>query len=176
MRPLLLLDRDGVVNERPTPPERYILNIEDLRIRKKVVKEIVRIQKFALIAFISNQQCIDKKMITFKEVSKINEEINRNLVECGGLPVDFFVCPHLADAACVCRKPKPGLLLQAINRFQNGDKKACIFVGDQTSDAEAAARAGVRFRLVKDEQSVIATLAAMELSDFYKKEKNTKLR
>jgi D-glycero-D-manno-heptose 1,7-bisphosphate phosphatase len=166
VKPFLLLDRDGVVNEPPLPPERYILNIKQLYVRNRVIEEIVRIQKFASVAIVSNQQCIGKKLVTLNQVIGINDEINMNLINKGGSAVEFFICSHLEVDKCMCRKPKPGLLLQAINQFRNGDKRECIYIGDQESDFEAATKAGIRFQLVYDEQSTVRTLEGIKLSSF----------
>jgi D-glycero-D-manno-heptose 1,7-bisphosphate phosphatase len=168
MKPILLLDRDGVVNDQPKFPDRYVLSVEKLRIREGVIREIVRIQKFALVAFVSNQQCIGKKLVTLDEVKKINHEINLSLIACGGTHVEFFICPHLEEDRCECRKPKPGLLLQAINKFRYGDKQECIFVGDQQVDFEAATKAKIDFRFVYDEGSTIKTLRSIQMESFTK--------
>jgi HAD superfamily hydrolase (TIGR01662 family) len=53
-------------------------------------------------------------------------------------------CPHPAETACQCRKPKPGMLLDIMRHFRIGPS-ATMFVGDALSDHEAAARAGVPF-------------------------------
>ena len=166
MKPILLLDRDGVVNESPILPDRYILNVEKLNIRKGVIREIVRIQEFASVAFISNQQCVGKHLVTLHELNIINREINQSLISHGGTAVEFFTCPHLEEDNCECRKPKPGLLLQAINLYRNGDKRECIFVGDQEVDFEASTRAEIAFQMVYDEVSTVSALSRIHLKSF----------
>jgi D-glycero-D-manno-heptose 1,7-bisphosphate phosphatase len=58
-------------------------------------------------------------------------------------------CPHPAEKACQCRKPKPGMLLDIMRHFSIGPS-ATVFVGDAQSDRQAAARAGVPFMDARD--------------------------
>ncbi|NND54328.1 MAG: HAD-IIIA family hydrolase, partial [Gammaproteobacteria bacterium] len=60
----------------------------------------------------------------------------------------IFICPHAPDDGCDCRKPKPGLLLQAAEYFACGLQNM-VFVGDKKSDVEAANAAGVMPVLVR---------------------------
>lgn len=166
MKPLLLLDRDGVLNEPPTPPHRYILSIDQLRLRESVIREIKRIQEFAFVAVVSNQQSIGKGMVTVEQVEEMNEHINEILAKQGGSAMKFFICPHLEEAKCLCRKPNPGLLYQAINLHRRGNREKCLFIGDQATDHKAALNAGVKFRLVHDEKSTIKVLKNLTLSSF----------
>ena len=54
----------------------------------------------------------------------------------------IYVCPHENDA-CECRKPKPGMLLEAMRDFPSIDPRQSVLFGDSNSDIEAARRAGV---------------------------------
>lgn len=166
MKPLLLLDRDGVVNDPPVPPNRYILSEKQLRLRSGVIEEIKRIQSFASVAVISNQQCVGKMLITRKQVEEINDVINRSLVRLGGSAIRFFICFHLDQDKCWCRKPRPGLLFEAIDMFRNGDIQDCLFIGDQQIDFEAAMRARIKFRLTQSEEETIQILSKLSLSNF----------
>jgi D-glycero-D-manno-heptose 1,7-bisphosphate phosphatase len=65
----------------------------------------------------------------------------------GGRIDAFFFCPHAADAACQCRKPEPGMLLEVARRF-NVSLKDTYMVGDALRDVQAAAAAGARPVLV----------------------------
>ena len=66
----------------------------------------------------------------------------------GGRIDDVFLCPHHPDDNCSCRKPKPGLLLQAAEKYKL-DLTQCLFIGDSVTDFQAAAAVGCQSILVK---------------------------
>ena len=65
-------------------------------------------------------------------------------MQAGGKKLEFFVCPHLATLNCDCRKPKPGLIFQAMSRFSKQPNET-LFIGDKETDAMAANAAKVQF-------------------------------
>src|SRR5262249_7248017 len=69
--------------------------------------------------------------------------LQRALAQVGGRIDGFFFCPHAADSACECRKPKPGMLLEIGRRF-NVSLDGVYMVGDALRDLEAAAAAGAK--------------------------------
>ncbi|MEX0787243.1 MAG: HAD-IIIA family hydrolase, partial [Anaerolineales bacterium] len=94
------------------------------------------------VVMISNQSAIGRGLITLRQA----EEINRRLVallETAGARIDgVFMCPHHPDEACACRKPRPGLILQATEGL-GLDLRRSILVGDAISDLQAGRSAGV---------------------------------
>src|SRR4029077_3640248 len=88
------------------------------------------------------------------------------IAEAHGAPIDgFLVCPHRPDEACACRKPKPGLLLQA-ERDSRVDLATAYMVGEQASDALAGLAAGCTPILLGDEApDVTGSLRARSLDD-----------
>lgn len=89
------------------------------------------------LAVVSNQSGIGRGFISSEEV----EAVNRRVDELLGPFAGFFVCPHAAEDACECRKPKPKLILDAA-RALGVDPACCVVVGDRESDVEAARVAG----------------------------------
>ena len=97
----------------------------------------------------SNQPVVARGLATENEVAAVNEHIQQLLVGSGGWGVDaFYVCPHHPSAtlaeyrqACQCRKPRPGLLLQAAQDLHLA-LAASFMVGDRMSDVIAGQRAG----------------------------------
>jgi D-glycero-D-manno-heptose 1,7-bisphosphate phosphatase len=71
--------------------------------------------------------------------------------ERGGRIDAVYYCPHAPSADCACRKPKPGLLVQAASDW-GIDLRASLFVGDSASDAAAAQAVGARPVLITDVQ------------------------
>jgi D-glycero-D-manno-heptose 1,7-bisphosphate phosphatase len=92
----------------------------------------------------TNQQCVGKGLISFTQLASIHDSINGQIGEVGGIPLEFFTCVHLVEDNCECRKPKPGLLINAMNSFGVKPDRT-VFIGDQDSDKMAAESAAVDF-------------------------------
>jgi len=141
MRRAVFLDRDGVVNRaflrqgRPYPPP----TLSDLRVLPGVRDACRKLHDagFALI-LITNQPDIARGTTPAEQVAEMNERLRRFL------QLDAVcVCPHDDDARCSCRKPKPGLLLEAARAWKL-DLPSSYMVGDRWRDIEAGHRAGCR--------------------------------
>lgn len=140
-RPAVFLDRDGVLNEavvvdgRPTPPS----TLADFRLRPGVVDACAELHDagYALVV-VTNQPDIARGTQTHAEVSRMHARL-RDV-----LPLDDIVmCAHDDEDGCRCRKPQPGMFLDAARRLDL-DLSASVGVGDRWRDVEAARRAGVR--------------------------------
>lgn len=95
------------------------------------------------LGVVSNQSGIGRGLLTRKDVDEVMERVER-LVG----PFDVVVyCPHAADELCPCRKPAPGLVLEACRRL-GVDPGRCVVVGDILTDVQAAEAAGARGILV----------------------------
>jgi D-glycero-D-manno-heptose 1,7-bisphosphate phosphatase len=136
----VLLDRDGTLvvdvpyngdPERvsPMPGARAALD----RLRAAGVR----------LAVVSNQSGIARGIVTEDEVAAVNRRVEELLGPLG----PFLTCPHGPDDGCGCRKPAPGLVLEACERLGVAPGEAAV-VGDIGSDVEAAAAAGARGVLV----------------------------
>lgn len=95
------------------------------------------------VAVISNQSGVARGLLSLEQVSAVNERIERVLGPLG----PWFICPHGPEEGCDCRKPSPGMLLQAASALKVAPSD-CAFIGDIGSDVEAARAAGVRPILV----------------------------
>ena len=141
MRRAVFLDRDGVVNRavlregKPYPPP----TLSDLRLLPGVREACRKLREagFALI-LITNQPDIARGIIQADEVADIHSRLQRYLQLD-----DIRVCPHDDSAQCECRKPKPGLLLEAARKWDI-DLAGSFIVGDRWRDIEAGQRAGCR--------------------------------
>ena len=161
-RPLLILDRDGVINDAPTNGNRYILKASDLILRHGVIREIARIQNFGDVAVATNQQCVGKNLISEVELNSLHRIIDDAVVKEGGRPLQYFICPHLESDGCSCRKPNPSLLKEAMDHFHCHDPSHTLFIGDKASDQRAAELAGIPFLLVSDPESTLAALSQFQ--------------
>jgi D-glycero-D-manno-heptose 1,7-bisphosphate phosphatase len=140
-RPAVFLDRDGVLNEAfvrrgvPTPPR----SLEDFHVLPGVARACADLRQagFVLVV-VTNQPDIARGRQTRAEVDRIHERLRRLV------PLDeICVCPHDDIDACTCRKPQPGMLLEAADRLDL-DLARSASVGDRWRDIEAARRAGVK--------------------------------
>lgn len=145
---LVIFDRDGVINLAPKEGERYILSGKDLELNPVIIDFILGLQgKSVATCVATNQQCVGKGIISAEQLREIHDAINLIILKAGGEGLEFFTCPHLINEDCLCRKPKPGLLLQALEFFGVTPSRA-IFIGDQISDKIAANSAGLDFLFI----------------------------
>jgi D-glycero-D-manno-heptose 1,7-bisphosphate phosphatase len=139
LRPAVLLDRDGVLNrtsvrEGVSHPPSHLGEFEFL---PGVVEATRRLAEAGWpLVVVTNQPDVARGVTTREAV----EEINRHVVQ--HLPVlEVFTCYHDGGAGCACRKPKPGLLLEAASRW-GFDLRTSVMVGDRWSDVVAGQAAG----------------------------------
>jgi histidinol-phosphate phosphatase family protein len=102
-------------------------------------------------AVVSNQSGIARGRHTVEQV----EAVNARLVELVGPLGPILYCPHGPDDGCRCRKPRPGLVLDAAQRL-GVDPQMCVVLGDIGADLAAAAAAGARAILVPTEMTLSA--------------------
>src|SRR5690242_10910177 len=142
---LVILDRDGTINY---DSEHHIKSLDEWRPIKGSLEAIARLTQAGYrIVVATNQSGIARGLFTTRTLFDIHEALQRAAVQAGGRVDAFFFCPHAADAACQCRKPQPGMLLEVARRF-NIALKDTYMVGDSRKDLEAAVAAGARPVLV----------------------------
>ena len=141
----VFLDRDGVLNEvvirdgLPHPPT----SLDELKLVPDAPASLARLKAagFRLIV-VTNQPDVARG----KQSRAIVEAMNRAIG--AALPLDdFFTCWHDDADACACRKPKPGLLVEAAARY-GIDLQASFLIGDRWRDIDAGAAAGCRTVLI----------------------------
>jgi len=151
MRKAIFIDRDGVINENVgdlVKPEQ----LKFLPGASEAIKNINASEYLAII--ITNQPHIAKGFCTFEDMDKIHARMKDLLHERGARVDAIYVCPHHPKKgfegevpelkiACDCRKPKPGLILQAIKEH-NIDPAKSWMIGDSKSDVVAGQGAGVK--------------------------------
>lgn len=141
MNKALFLDRDGVINiDRGHVYLReqfeFVPGIFDLCRRF--------LQDGYLILVVTNQAGIAKGIYSEEDFQKLTSWMVQQFNHEGITITKVYYCPHHPeiDGNCECRKPEPGMLLQAIKEFDL-DIKTCILIGDKESDIEAGRRAGI---------------------------------
>ena len=141
----VLLDRDGtLVVDVPynADPERVVPLPGARRALDRLRTSGV------LLAVVTNQSGIGRRLLSVEDVAAVNRRIEQLLGPLG----PWLVCPHDPAAGCACRKPRPGLVLQAASRLGVAPDR-CAVVGDIASDIRAAAAAGARGVLVPNEHT-----------------------
>lgn len=142
MSKFVILDRDGVIN-RVTRGE-YITSPEMIDLLPGAARAIAQLNARGYsIIVVSNQQCVALGLLTCEGLDLVSESLRAVLLKEGGYIEAFYYCTHLKTDACDCRKPQPGLLLEAQRRF-GFDLAATYFVGDMYSDVLTAKNAGCR--------------------------------
>jgi D-glycero-D-manno-heptose 1,7-bisphosphate phosphatase len=134
-RMLVLLDRDGVVNQ--DAPD-YIKSTNEWRPIPGSLEAIARLNRAGCVVVIcTNQSGVGRKRFTEATLSTIHEALESALAAAGGRLDAIVYCPHRPDDGCGCRKPKPGMLLAARARFATARQRVW-YVGDSLRDVEAA--------------------------------------
>ena len=142
---LVILDRDGTINH---DSEQHIRSPDEWRPIEGSLEAIARLNQAGYrIVVATNQSGIARKLFDTRTLFAIHDKLQRAVAQVGGRIDAFFFCPHSADSACECRKPKPGMLLEIARRF-NVSLADVYMVGDAQRDVDAAAAAGARPVLV----------------------------
>ena len=151
----VFLDRDGTINKYVG----FLRNIDDFELIDGVAERIRKINQSGYLAIVvTNQPVIARGEVTWAQLREIHDKMETLLGEKGAYVEDIFVCPHHPDRGfpgevaeykvdCDCRKPKPGMLLRAAERY-NIDLSESWMVGDSERDMEAGRRAGCHVKRV----------------------------
>lgn len=163
---LLLIDRDGVILKHVEP---YILTSEDVCFIEESDIALKKIASLGIkIAIVSNQSPINRGYIKSTFVDDTNEWI-RSKVHLNAETLKFYYCPHVSGDQCDCRKPKAGMLLQAIRDFGIENKYAWM-IGDADTDMQAGRNAKVKkcIHLLSGRQEKPSPFADCEYIDLKK--------
>ena len=154
----VFLDRDGVINEMVYNPDFGTidcpLNPKEFKLLPGVAKAVKLINEMGFLAIvISNQPCVSKGKISLKLLEEINKKLERELAKEGACLDGIYYCFHHPDSSqvkvkkylkkCGCRKPMPGLLLEAAKEMNVVLSKSYM-IGDGFTDIQAGKRAGCK--------------------------------
>lgn len=164
----IFLDRDGTINKMVG----FITRPEQFELIPGAAEAIKKMNKAGyLVIVVTNQPVIARGECSFEELQTIHDKMETELGKEGAFVDAIYVCPHHTDKGfdgeraeykcnCDCRKPKPGLLLQAAKDF-NIDLSESYMIGDSERDVEAGKNAGVKESLKienNEENALINTL------------------
>ncbi len=136
---LVILDRDGVINQDSAE---FVKNPDEWIALPGSLEAIARMNQAGWRAIVaSNQSGLGRGLFNAAALNAMHTKFRRELSRVGGHIEGIFVCPHLPDAGCNCRKPLPGMFLEIARRFDIS-LHGVPAVGDSLRDLQAAATAG----------------------------------
>jgi D-glycero-D-manno-heptose 1,7-bisphosphate phosphatase len=146
MKKLLILDRDGVINE---DSDAFIKSPEEWRAIPGSLEAIRRANRagYRVVVF-SNQSGVGRGLLDINTLNLIHQKMHQQVNETGGSIEAILFCPHKPEEDCDCRKPKTGMLDQLASRLGVSLTDVPV-VGDRISDIQAARDAGAKPVLVR---------------------------
>lgn len=151
----------------------FLRNIEDFELIEGVAEAIKFINQSGYLAIVvTNQPVIARGEVTWEELNEIHKKMATLLGKEGAYVDGIYICPHHPDKGfegerpeykidCNCRKPKPGLLLQAAKDF-NIDLSESYMIGDSHRDVEAGENAGVKKSIKVEENKAEMLMSVLK--------------
>jgi D-glycero-D-manno-heptose 1,7-bisphosphate phosphatase len=145
----IFLDRDGVIN-RDSP--HYIKSWGEFEFfpRSLEALRLLKTNGFDVIV-ITNQSAVGRGLLTNDRLLSIHKRMVEAVESNGGKIKDVFFCPHIPKDNCECRKPKPGLIHQAEQKYKI-DLDKSVMIGDKMSDIICGINAGCGRVILVDEK------------------------
>jgi D-glycero-D-manno-heptose 1,7-bisphosphate phosphatase len=167
LKKVVFLDRDGTINQDAAD---YIKNWSEFNFLPRSIEAIRNLTAAGCtIIVITNQSAIPRQLISPADLEHIHTKLKAAVRSGGGKISDIFYCPHMPEDGCDCRKPLPGLIIQAQEKYQI-ELAASVMIGDSAKDIECARNAGCGHSiLVKtgDYQEAASRLSAANLAADY---------
>jgi len=136
---VIFFDRDGVINEEVG----YLHKIKDFKFINGVMDSCNYFLSLGYqIIVVTNQSGIGRGLYKEEDFQIVNEWMLGKFEQQGVSILDVFFCPHGPNDNCYCRKPKPGLFIDAMEKYDIDMKKSWM-IGDKEADIEAANNAGI---------------------------------
>lgn len=137
----VFLDRDGVLSKgyvrdgKSYAPRKIV----DFKLLPYAITSVEKLRKIGfLVIVVTNQPDINNGLVTIEAVNTMHSILRKKTKI-----IDIFLCPHSKNEHCSCRKPKPGMLIEAAQKYNINLSKS-FMVGDRASDIEAGLAAGCR--------------------------------
>jgi len=155
MRKLIILDRDGVINQ---DSDNYIKTVDEFIPIPGSAEAIARLCQAGFSVMVAtNQSGIARQFFTLDTLAAMHDKLQSLLAPLGGRIEQFYYCPHGPDDHCDCRKPKAGMIKQIARDFFPGSDAATLaeqlasvyVVGASLRDLQAGSAAGTKIALLK---------------------------
>ncbi|WP_165006883.1 D-glycero-beta-D-manno-heptose 1,7-bisphosphate 7-phosphatase [Neisseria yangbaofengii] len=142
---LIILDRDGVINQ---DRDDFVKSVDEwIPIDGSMDAIAFLTEAGYTVAVATNQSGIGRKYFTLQDLTEMHAKMHRLAVQAGGVIDGIWFCPHLPDDNCNCRKPKPGMIQDILDRFQAQAADTWL-VGDSLRDLQAIDAVGGKPALV----------------------------
>lgn len=159
----VFLDRDGVIN-RKMPEGAWVTTPAQFEMLEGVAAAIAVLNRRGVrVIVVTNQRGIAVGLYSEAELARIHACMQSLLADEGAQVDAIYYCPHDREA-CACRKPKPGMLLQAFKDFPGAGAANSLLIGDSLSDIEAGQAVGMPTVFIRGDASTRASGAAKALS------------
>lgn len=144
----IFLDRDGTINAG-IPYHERVDSVEKVEMLPNALEGLGLLAKLDyLYFFVTNQAGLAEGLITEADFDAINAEVLRQIAPSKIRITKTYVCPHAEDSNCPCRKPKPGLLTEAADKYGINLADSWM-IGDRLSDIQTGINAGTKTILVQ---------------------------
>ena len=151
MKKVLFLDRDGIINV----DHGYVYKTDEFEFVPEIFDVCIHARDLGYhIIVITNQSGIARGMYSVDEFNILSKWMCERFEQHGVKIEDVYHCPHhptkgqgKLHKVCGCRKPEPGMIIEAAKKH-NVDLKKSIFIGDKISDMQAADAAGINNRIL----------------------------
>jgi histidinol-phosphate phosphatase family protein len=135
----VFLDRDGVLTRERSD---YVKSPEELEIFPGIYEPLREIRRRGFrIVVVTNQSVVGRGLATHETIAQIHRKLTADLERHGCYVDAIYYCPHLPEDHCGCRKPQPGMILEAVQDL-GIDAGSSWMIGDKELDVEAARNAG----------------------------------
>lgn len=143
---LIILDRDGVINQ---DSDDYVKSADEWQAIPGSLEAITILNQLNLpVVICTNQSGIGRGLFTVDDLHAMHLKLKHQLGELGGHIDNIYTCPNHPDDNSEHRKPKPGMLIDAMHDF-NADPTHTLMIGDSLRDIQAAHAAGCKAVLVR---------------------------
>jgi len=161
MQKALFLDRDGVINVE----KNYLHKIEDFEFIDGVFNLCKHYERLGyIIIVITNQSGIARDFYNEDDFLSLTNWMNERFLQKGIHISEVYFCPHLPaiSGECQCRKPNPGMILDAVDKFDI-DVKHSVLIGDKERDIEAGLNAGIEENYIFDSNGSVKSSKAKRI-------------
>jgi D,D-heptose 1,7-bisphosphate phosphatase len=143
---ILFLDRDGVINKKRVD---YVKNIDEFEFLPDIFNAIRKINELGfIIIIITNQSVVNRQIISEKKLKQIHDHMLTVMEKNSCKITKIYYCPHHPNENCKCRKPKTGMIEQAVEDFKI-DLSNALLIGDSDSDIQAANKMKIKSIKIK---------------------------
>lgn len=168
MNKAIFFDRDGIVNHRLI--DDYVKSVSEFVLLDDFIALFKQIKELGYLAIlITNQQGIGKGLMNINDLKEIHDFMQNQIFANTGYHFDdIYYCSDLAASNSFRRKPNPGMILEAIEKWNINPEKSW-FIGDSKSDAKAGNAANVNTILIGNFENDLADLIFPNLDQLNKK-------